>query len=646
MTKDDDILVRGTAGVMPAPIILHLAENYPLNLSALLELTDNAIDARKGPKVNIFVILEDGTITIIDDGVGMVPEMTAGDLEKLNRFKERAQRGKVAAHEDVRDELSEASRGSMRYLAESIGFSGKKGAGLIGRHGVGFWGHLKFSKAAVVISRPAHNLAKQLWPRVKPGSEPTYRLVTQSYAQLVNHDLGYQIERDPRSLHDPWGRTLPHGTRIELTLKEGAQGTFQPGGLVTSLGSRYAGRIHSGEVIITVVDRVTAQGKAKRGGLELRVSPPAYLGTELLRQTYFLSRGKNPFEVHIRYDETGNSSPVQLRILGIDQCHVTEITALKPHAKLFQSPMTGYIELPDDPSIPLNTRKNRPQENTPGLSQWEQKILTYVVPNLQQQIADHEERIGSRRLETYGKAAAQVINEALQSLPAFSDITFQEMPPSKKATRKKQTERSSTRTTAMYIRATVMDQHKRGIQGVKVTLRRGNDVDTIPTGLGGGVWFGKRPNGIYTISIQLPPNTTAVSRTEYRFQVSDEKPGYGAVFEIKTKDPKTPKTSSFRHLAFQPLTDPTRLFDDSRIGLGVLVMNSIAGPVAIARDLGLQQGNWEELDALVATCAALALAKAQFPDDVDRMLNQAAWLDWSINDILTASRRKRKAKVR
>jgi len=143
----------GTAQLNPHNVLLHMGLMYPSMVSALFELTDNALDARVGKQVRVWVVVEQNTVTVIDSGSGMNPYLSTEEADSMRRYLDMIQEGTLPAGYDVRDELSNAGKRSLQFLAASIGLSGKTDPQQIGRHGVGFWGWLMFGDQAEVVTQ-------------------------------------------------------------------------------------------------------------------------------------------------------------------------------------------------------------------------------------------------------------------------------------------------------------------------------------------------------------------------------------------------------------------------------------------------------------------------------------------------------------
>ncbi len=608
----------GTARLAPHRALLHLARLYPSLAHALFELTDNALDARE-EKIDVWVVLEEGTLTVIDTGTGMSPYLSERDKETVSRYQELMMEGTLPAGYDVRDELSQKAKGSLQFLAESIGLSGKTDQKLIGRHGIGFWGWLMLAASAEVITRT---------------KEGTFTFIPPTREQIERGNLTYTIT--PSGQHvTPWGKVLPHGTTVRLALNTDSQNALQPAALVNQLGMRYSGFIHEHTMDITVVDRVTSAGKKQRGGLELRVSPPKFLGALILDREYKLKDGNklHPYRVNLRYVEGKNTDGIRVRILGIDRCALHEVPGLEDLKSELSGQLTGHIELPT--VIPLTTSKDRPQQGT-VLSRWIKHLRAHVLREVLTQTQRHEAVLADRRIASYAVVTTQAVTEALRALPhlltpVFEQAVVQRTRPSK----------SANRIGAKTVRATVINEHSRGVSGVRVTVIGPEYARTIETGTSGGILFGELPFGKYSISIEVPEGSKPVSRTEYTFWLDEQKSGYGGVFTIFTgTNPPVEKHSTLQQIVFRPLSDPLRLWDGSRLKLGIIVINSDAQLVADARDACIKSGSWTKLDDIVALCVASALAEYQHEGDTYQALTMATWLSAAIRAQLGRTRRR------
>lgn len=610
----------GTVQLATHRVLFHLAHNYSSAISALFELTDNALDSRDGPKVTIWIVIEDDRVTVIDNGSGMTGMLSPEELETIQRYKDLVAQGQLPPGYDVRDELTPKGKGSLQYLAESIGFSGKTDPAFIGRHGIGFWGWIMLAETVTVVT--------------SVGGTHIHTFVPASREQIEQGILTYSIT--PGGVHaTPWRGNLPRGTTVALQLRDEVKGAIPPGTLVTQLGARYSGFIHQGMLEIKVVDRVTTAGRKERGGLVLSVNPPKMFGSAILLRDYQVkSNGKlHPYSVNVRFIEGKHTGGIQVRILGIDRCAVHEIPGFE-HLKGELSPqLTGYIELPS--YIPLNTNKDRPQQGT-ALTKWINHVLAHAIPAILKETEQHERVLSDRRIVQYSRTTVEAVAQALKDIPHFDMPTFESAVVETARPHKPTTKRG-----AKNVRATVIDEHTRGVPGVKVTVAGEGYARTLETGTAGGVLFGELPFGKYSISIEVPEGATPINRTGYTFWLDAQKPGYGGIFTIFTgTNPPIDRKAQLQQIVFRPLPDPLRLWDISRLRVGIIVINSDAQPIADARDQSVKSGNWSRLDDIVAQCIASALAEYQYGAETHLALTMSTWLSAAIRAQLGKTRRK------
>lgn len=580
---------RRVARIIPTRVLRRLGRVYPNDSMVLSQMIQNEIDAYA---TQIWVVLEPQRILVIGNGEGMVPEMTDYTYNLLQMFVDEVNSGNASDIDwDILADIERDEPTALRclvWMVECVGFSAKtrrriEEQDLIGEYGIGTLAFLQIANEATWVSRASEALVRQypLWiGKEEAKTRPSYRLKPPADDQIQQGKIGYELGLVEEPLLDPDGNPLSSGTRVEITgLRESLDRTFRPGLLTTHFSEEFGEYIGEGRFILTIVDRVSPEGRSTPGGRKIEVKQVSHTGSQLFHETFDVEvEGKfYPCEAELYYDATskGLTSP-RIRRNKVSR---GELTALgEPFNTAPWNLVNGYVDFPnvaDDDSL-WNTDKNLPIASR-ARAAWERKLgdLAEVV---KMRIADLESASRQQRLRSYNTRAAQATVDVLRSLPAFEGV----LPGAGRQDTRGSRRTRSTPTDIVVIE--VFNEHRQGVAGVVVEFGQRDKgikaLATATTGTGGTLSFGQRPFGRYYAKITLPESARLDEDYDNPaiFNLSDNMPGATVTFRLTTGDVKRPpRVLVSLEIAAIPFSDnPDALYALQRMHLGVLEINSSA----------------------------------------------------------------------
>ncbi len=578
-----------------------LGQIYPSALEALAQSVENCGDA--GAK-HIWVVIEPTGIKVIDDGIGMVPFMLPQDVEVLDSFRDMAEAGKLPDDFDIDKIISvdSPSRRSLQWMRECIAFSSKRvetTGSVRGMKGVGALAYLTYADQAVYYTKPNQDLLRANWGNDwRRHVNETFMSIPPSHSQLKRGNTDYPINATPvEQLADPWGRPLPHGTRLEAKgFLPGREEALKPNSINAFLRSRFGSDVKSGRYELTIVDRITTSTER-----EIRVEPGSYKGVLLVDEDFFVRSGIS-FHMQLWYDPNGRTGQVMVRHKASEKFPLGKLSSFA--GTLWSNGrLSGFVDFPDYPNGDdlWDTSKTNLLP-TPESNQWEKKLLELLsrieieINKAQQQFQDKEMREVSQDL-----SAAAI--ESMQELEAFSDYALAAPSRSRKP--------PGGGGSSPYVTVTVFDEYTRPLADVEAELwERGLLIDSKVTGISGKFSFGRRPDGDYRIKVVVPEGMSVLGTSDFQAKIRrDSQPGFSAIFHLKTGLAKrdTPKRFGKLITEFVDLGDPEVPYDHN-LNVGIVFFNQGYPPLNDAfkaHDEAMQ-------DALLAEFTAAAISDYVF----------------------------------
>lgn len=594
---------QGKARLVSARAFELLATIYESPAAVLDEYIENGADAGA---THICVLVARGSLVVVDDGHGMVPDLLPDDRTLLEEFFKQAEQGQAPTNFDIREMISPTSRKSLAWMTESIAFSPKipsKDDKVRGIRGIGAQAFRQIAEKAIWRTRPAPELAREVyWGEGRKGEIPTLVFEPPSAEQLRRHDVSYEItESDP--LVDLHGHKLVSGTRVEISqIKAGLENALRPGVLADHFRSRFGEDIRTGRFSLVVIDRVTEEARRVPGGQrEIHVEPIHYRGILVLQRTCYLKGGKGEFGVEFYYDPDGRGFKPMLRRKGSDIRPLTELPEFD-RQPFNSGRMSGYADFPDLPEMeaPWSTDKRTPL-NSPARNQWE-KAIVELAGDINAAAAAIEERSRERMLRDITADLATATVEAMREVPVYQDLVLGG--PTTRQRGKGGTKKSPL---ADRVVATVFNEHNRGVAGITLELlRAGQLLARSETGRSGIVSLGRFENGRYIARLIVPDGMAPAGPTDYTFNISANQPGMRLVFRLQTKEPVPEETRMPRlDIWLHAWGQVDEMYSTRRLQHGMLEINSEAPDIRVALDAK----DYDLLSALVAQCAAAAVTE-------------------------------------
>ncbi len=599
--------IKGKLSVSVPRSIIYLGSIYHSPFEALMELLENGLDAGA---TRLFVELSQDRITVIDNGHGMIPDLTVEDNDMVELIKEE---DRDYSPEDLRSLVSSISRKSLKWMMEFGALSAKipgEGEGIRGLRGIGTMAVRQIADKAVWYSRANEDIARQYWGEsYRKKDIPTFELHPPTTEQLRKGERGYVINQSTTPLRDHKNVPMQNGTRVDLTsLKPEIINQIRPATLVDHLRSRFDEDLRTHRIEIIVIDRVTDDGR-KSLGKEIYVTPATIHEIPVLTGEFSLRPGII-FKAELYYNPNSKSGyRPQLRRKGSNVNDLTNVSQLNKQP-LNGGKISGFIQFPDVPEekAPWTTDKHLP--DTSSIQQaWINKILQLIEEVIEPKIAEIEQRNRSRELNLLAADAAQAVLQAMQEIDIFKDVkiksTVPQPPPPKPP---------APQTVAVGIQATVFNEHNRGVEDVQIILLRNRKQIAIKrTGKGGSVAFGTVEPGVYTVRLgDIPAGTVPRGHTEYEdFMITLDSPGFRGIFRLYTGvNAPEQRTIHSLDIIFRSF-DPGLMYDASNLNKGTVQINS-------------ETENWKKAmmakdeDAKIehiALCTSAAIAEYSFPKE-------------------------------
>lgn len=516
-------------------VIVDLGRIYPPP-EAIAQAVENGIDAEA---TTVWVVIEQKRIMVIDNGHGMIPFLLPEDQDRIDTAYERMQSGKLPEGYDVRSKISLISRQSLNWMRECVALSSKipgEQKNARGIRGIGAYAYFSYGNEAAIITKPTVRLAKEFWgDDLKPteGKIPVLMLDLPS----ADGNLGGDPAISGEPLKDPWGKEMEYGTRLEVTnLREGIENEVKPASLAGFFSRRFGDDVRTRKVEIYVIDRVTSEGQKTRGGKEIMVQPPAYLGVPVLEKEVSASDG-TPFRMLVYYDPRGKNRSLTVRR---KRSEVFKLTDLLEFQKEPWNLLHGYIDFPDylndenlwdSAKTRLLTSKKR--------DQWIKKLMSFTK-EIEDSIKQTESRFRQKDLEDLSKDLAAVTVNALSEIDYFRDRA---LIPAKKEPGKGHPRGPSKALTAVEVR--VINEHNIGIPGVEIKFFQNSNLLSVKvTGLSGGISFGRVAEGKkYRVQMINPEGTRPTGATFYDFDLTSTQKGFNCRFQLYTGAPKPHRSS-------------------------------------------------------------------------------------------------------
>jgi len=504
---------------------------------ALKETVDNGIDACEYEGVEkpaIWVAVYRDRIEITDNGSGILPIMTDRDSKILDDYFERLQKQEVTVA-DVRDNVSEAARHSLPWLSGCVSFSPKQQGkeNTLGVRGIGALAHLTYGRRAYAITKPSQKLVGKFQ---KAGGKLTY---SQTYAMNLpkvsiysEWDISAVATISDEELTDPFGKPLPHGTKVVVTdftepdITSGKHGALTEGRIYGMLAST----ISADHISISTGDLVKKSGaKAwRRVGREIVQGTPVYSGG---------MRTPDHAEFYLRlfYDPLKETnSPSVMRVAGRTEVRTFKLTEIP---ELNHSPwnkLGGEISFPSYLSdAPLwNSQKDGLEETTQKRS-WVSRLIsieTVVKQKLKEAQRVHTEKTNREFVQDLMESTRIAITQ----IDVFGGIRNPNVVESGKEPKQSVDDRAKT--VRPGVRARVIDENGDGqFDAVIQVLTSGyKRIGSQTTDINGRANFGVNdfPYGRYVIRVVAPYGVTVRQPTDYHFELSRELPGFDAVFKF------------------------------------------------------------------------------------------------------------------
>lgn len=638
-------LNRGETQVVQWKILALLAMFYDA-MEAVYQLVENAGDAGA---TDIWVVLGKETIKIIDNGTGMAL-MPPEELEKLRQLSQEDE--PFTEFEDIREAFSKVALHSLQWYAECIALSAKampeiaERGDIRGTKGVGKESWRSIGNECTVLTRPAYSLAKRYpgWEGLLPTEVPTLLFKHAGQEQLENRSTEYQIGISSELLRDPHGKELEHGTAVKITdLRKGDIWELRrPRTVVKRLQSRFGRDIKAGRYQITVVDRVTHQGRSQktRTGIFRIVPPPKYEGTLILEKRFCIEHeGEKHFcTAELYYDPEGQGLSPRVLYRNREASPLSELGEQQFQTYPWHGKVTGaisYISLGAGDEYLWDAAKEKPAKIA-VYREWVAGVKR-LTPHLEQAMEKVDKEAKQEELQELGRDLTSVMNDLLRELEDHPIRDVVGVPPPE---RKKKRGKARKSPFEEYVIVRVRNQDDRGVPNVTITLYRGTEaLQQEKTGVYGRKTFGIWPPGTYRLEIEVDPNKARVLGSPVRkFKLAKDNPGTEAVFTVETLIPLPPIQRPRRpkvRFQFRGLADPDVPWRDAIATRGTVEINTLAEAMKIARDAG----NWTEVTRLIAHYAAAAISHASFPKDAHTALLQSSLL---FPVILARLREKRK----
>lgn len=584
------------------------------------EYPDNSADAGA---TQIWVVLEPGRISIVDNGHGMIPDLLPEDQEYYRMFLEDVEMKKIRSGYDLRDFMSPPSLKSVRWMMECVAYSSKRpqeGELIRGMRGIGAQGFRQIAGTAVWLTRPSADLASAYWTDGFPSKGiPTVKVIPPSAEQLEHFDTTYQVLFLDEPLLDPWGKQLESGTRVEIfAIRTGLENALRPESLNAHFQGRFGEDIRSGRFRLWIVDRVSEVArKSPRGERVIEVQPHIYRGILVVDKTAYLRGGRAPFRIQIYYDPNGRGLRVMVRRRGTETVPLTDLDEfVRPPFN--SGKLSGFVEFPDLPEseAPWSADKRTPLES-PVRNQWQKEVWD-CAPEIEIEIARLEERTQGRKLRDIAQDLATATLEAVREVQTFQDLVL--AAPQRDSGRGQSKGKSPA---PDRLEAVVFNEHNRGVAGVPIELLSKNTVlNRQVTGRSGKISFGKLAEGRYILR-PIPPNGMVLMEPQrYVVNITESQQGFRAIFRVVTGAPGPERRRIHRvEFIWRVWGDPDQPYR-SQLAHGRVEINAEATDVRRA----IEGTDDELLETLLAQYAASAVTEYGIQGEPPFILTNASLL--------------------
>ena len=575
------------------------------------EYSDNGVDA--GATHIIFALYPDRQ-EIFDNGHGMVPNFSIESRAMFQMFKDERKLGEELDY-DVRDLMPQVGACSFPWCMECIAFSHKRpemGDRTIGMRGIGMLAFMNHGETPTWYSKPSKELAAAYYGAgsAMAINPPIAVLHAPTATAIANNNLKYRVEiTDKTEMIDPLGKTHPHGTRIVITgLRDNVTNTCRPAVLADEFKKRYGALIRQGKLKLTILDKMTVEGRKNPQGRIIEVEGLSYRGVLVLNETTIF-KGV-PFKAEIYYESAGKNLQIPLRRMGLDTDSNSVSVASLPRLKIepFTSgKLTGFVELPNLPEsiFPLNPAKTLPMAG-PVLDEYVSIIRSWKRV-IEDKIEEIESRAHDKSTQDAMKDFSALAMAAIREIPILQNLMLVTAAPIGR------TDVSTAAGVSKIITALVLDEHRSGVEDVPVELHHNGKVDTRLTSVRGSVSFGKREPGEYTMKV-VPPEGMKVDENTFDsygpYTTTDERQGFSAKFLLFTgrdeqEKPQRREINGRITIVQRPLSDVTLPYSNERLANGQIEINSEYSEFKRSRETG----DVELRDQLIATYAAGAIVE-------------------------------------
>lgn len=618
-----------------AQVLLRLARIYPSTMLAFLQAVENARDAvisaeSEGPKY-IWVVIGDDYMEVIENGHGMNPNILPDDQQIIAEHRAKILRGELPRNTNVTPHISDASQSSLEHWVINIGNSAKrfstKSGDLRGVKGIGSLAWLQYARQATVYTRPEMRLAKPaLGETIHERNIPTYVLEFPTLEMIEDHgDLTPRIGTTDTPLKDPWGKELPHGTRIVISrFQEGRAGSLKGvSDIVGALTRKFGLEIRDKRYTMEVVDKTTSPWK------RTPIQPSIYLGVPLYDGTLTAYEGV-PFHGELYYQHDGKGKFPVVQRIGGEVFDLTSLVEFKDRWPWNSGMIPGHFAWPqyanDDKlwdsgkgNLIAEPRTTNPdQDGTPERTAWVDAILA-LEPFLLEQIQEIKQRFATKAIEDFGTDVISAALIAMSEMPELSNLQLPKPPRQhkQKAPKVEKSEEETSYSPNKRVIVRVINEYKKGIGGITITLSKGKQVlDVLQAGSYGSVSFGEIPYGDgYRVRVVVPDGMESIGDHYVIFSLNDSHPGLNAVFQLFTGAPAPQQRKVITRLRpmFEEFDDNASLPWRARFikTVGNIEFNPLAPDLARA----IREGDEEAQLDIVAGHTAAALAEAALTDD-------------------------------
>lgn len=608
-----------------------LGELVKKPVRAIFEYVDNSRDAKA---TRVVIVLDPEAVDIYDNGSGMVPDMTDEEYDFLQAYKEDIQEDGIKY--DVRDLIPGSGGSSFTWCMECIGYSKKQPTTedeVTGMRGIGMLAFRVIGNKPVWRSKPSRRLAEQYYGADSlEAKDPPIGILIAPTAKALDTGRGeydnLTIDR-VRIFKDPFGVTYDSGTHIRITeLVDGVERNLRPQILTEELKKRYGADIRLGKLSITIIDRMTVQGKKTPGGLVIEVPPIDYKGIKIFDGKGVVNDVE--FKAQLFYDPSGRNGYVAFQRRGLDDTE--SVTVHLPELSfdpLNTGKVSGFIQLPELPEavFPLTATKMAPVASRAAdayvkvIQDWKTHLLA-EIEKIDSKSRDQSTKDAMKNLsETASKAASQI--PVLRNILGMLVMT-------REGKSRAGTIRGSGESNDITV--DVFDEYGRPLPGIKVFCVMPGGL-TLPgeTGQGGGYNFGKLVPGRKVIKVELPQGMKFLDGiSEYTANTTEDSPGNRSVFKIVTGKPPQAQTEVEKEkgrngstgkvetsgiteirILQRTMTDPNQLYDIRYFDRGTIEINILSHDLRRA----IENLNDQLRDALIASYSAAAIVEALLPAD-------------------------------